>query len=73
MWYSKRDDNISQRGPVSVIGSDGQQVLVKHGSNYIKVHPCNVQWKSYNIATTGLSTSDNKKKAHWIHSKYVAQ
>ena len=24
----------------TVIGQDGQQVLVKHGESYVKVHPC---------------------------------
>ena len=28
------------KGPASVLGQDGQQVLVKHGSYYIHVHPC---------------------------------
>ena len=27
-------------GPASVSGQDGQQVLVKHGSYHIHVHPC---------------------------------
>ena len=25
--------------PGTVIGQDGQQVLVKHGSSYIRIHP----------------------------------
>ena len=26
-----------------MIGQDGQQVLVKHASSYVRVHPCNLQ------------------------------
>ena len=44
--YYKRKDNSSWSGPASVIGKDGQQVLVKHGSRYIRVHPCNLQLRS---------------------------
>ena len=28
------------RDPGKVLGQDGQQVLVKYGSNYVRVHPC---------------------------------
>ena len=28
---------------------DGQQVLVKHGSRYIRVHPCNLQLQNNNL------------------------
>ena len=31
-----------------MIGRDAQQVLVKHGSTYIRVHPCNLQLKNHN-------------------------
>ena len=26
----------------TVIGQDGQQVLVKHGGSYVRVHPCHL-------------------------------
>ena len=38
--YYKRKDSKEWRGPGKVIGQDGQQVLVKHGSTYVRVHPC---------------------------------
>ena len=38
--YYKRADEIRWRGPGTVIGKDGQQVLVKHGGVYVRVHPC---------------------------------
>ena len=40
--YYKCKDNLNRKAPASVIGRDGQQVLVKHGSRYIRVHPCNL-------------------------------
>ena len=32
--------NREWHGPAKVIGPDGQQVLLKHGSFYIRVHLC---------------------------------
>ena len=41
--YYKRQAEQKWRGPGTVIGQDGQQVLVKHASSYVRVHPCNLQ------------------------------
>ena len=41
--YYKRDDSQEWHGPGKVIGQVGQQVFVKHGSFYIRVHPCRLQ------------------------------
>ena len=30
------------RGPGKVIGHESQQVLIKHGGTYVRVHPCRV-------------------------------
>ena len=38
--YYKRVDSRRWKGPGTVIGQEGQQVLVKHGGVYIRVHPC---------------------------------
>ena len=38
--YYKRNDGNEWKGPGTVIGRDGKQVLVKHGSNYVRVHVC---------------------------------
>ena len=38
--FYKRKDSKEWKGPGKVIGQDGQQVLVKHGSTYVRVHPC---------------------------------
>ena len=38
--YYKRKDSSKWHGPATVLGQDGQQVLVKHGGVYIRVHPC---------------------------------
>ena len=38
--YCKRLDSPKWKGPASVLGKEGQQVLLKHGGRYIRVHPC---------------------------------
>ena len=43
MVYYKRANNNDWKGPGTVIGQDGQQVLAKHVSTYIRVHPCKLQ------------------------------
>ena len=45
--FYNRKDNLSWRGSGTVIGRDGQQVL-KHGSNFVRVHLCNFQLKNDN-------------------------
>lgn len=44
--FYKRKDIPTWKGPGTVIGQDGQQVLIKHGSTYVRVHPCNIQLKN---------------------------
>ena len=38
--YYHRQGNLEWRGPATVLGKDGQVVLLKHGGYYIRVHPC---------------------------------
>ena len=38
--YYKRANDRRWRGPGKVLGRDGQQILVKHGATYLRVHQC---------------------------------
>ena len=38
----KRSNGNKWKGVGTVIGQDGQQVLVKHGGSYVRVHPCRI-------------------------------
>ena len=40
--YYKRNNSKRWKGPGIVLGQDGQQILIKHGSNYVRCHPCHV-------------------------------
>ena len=41
--YYKRNDCDTWKGPGSFFGQDGPQVLIKHGSSYVRVHSCRLQ------------------------------
>ena len=43
--YYKRNDSSKWKGPGTVIGQEGQQILVKHGGVYVRVHPCRLLHK----------------------------
>ena len=38
--YYKRQTDKHWKGAVTVIGQKNQQVLIKHGSTYHRIHPC---------------------------------
>ena len=40
--FFKRANESHWRSPGKVLGQDGQQVLVKYGSRYVRVHPCRI-------------------------------
>ena len=41
--YYKRLNRSEWHGPAKVLGRDGSQFLLKHGSRYIRVHQCKMQ------------------------------
>ena len=49
--YFKRDSSNEWKGPGTVIGIDNQTVLNKHGSVYVRVHPCRVLHESSEFLT----------------------
>ena len=40
--YYKRNNERKWKGPAKVLGTDSQQVLLKHGGIYVRVHSCRV-------------------------------
>ena len=43
--YDKRRSDNTWKGPAAVIGQESQRVLVKHGSTYVRMHPCILRLK----------------------------
>ena len=58
--YYKRKDNSAWHGPGTVLGQDGQQILIKHSSYYVRVHPCRVKLVRHDV------THENNKQAEQI-------
>ena len=54
--YYKRKDSRKWKGPATVLGKDGQQVLLKHGGYYVRVHPCKLR-----LANCNAQQSSNKE------------
>ena len=40
--YSKRENDSQWLGPGTVIGQEGKEILVKHGSVYVRAHGCRI-------------------------------
>ena len=61
----KRQNEAKWKGPATVLGKDGQQVLLKHGGYYVRVHPCRlthvVSRNNSNVPTS--HTVDNNSQA----------
>ena len=41
--YYWREKSDSCHGPATVVGKDHQQILIKHGGSYLRIHPCRLQ------------------------------
>ena len=54
--YYKRKDSRKWKGPATVLGKDGQQVLLKQGGYYVRVHPCKLR-----LANCNAQQSSNKE------------
>ena len=48
--YYKRDGSHEWKGPGKVTGTDSQTVLTKHGSIYVRVHPCRIRHENYEFS-----------------------
>ena len=60
----KRNESAQWHGPASVIGQIDQQVFVKHGSFYVRVHPCRLQLvKGASRTVTQISGTNNPQSA----------
>ena len=69
--YYKRNDSKRWKGPGKVIGVDGQQILVKHGSTYIRCHPSHTTLKNEKSSnrsfTNSIHADENANKSSTTH------
>ena len=45
-FFYKKKDIPTWKEPGTVTGQNRQQILIKHGPTYVRVHPCNTQLKN---------------------------
>ena len=66
--YYKRNDSKKWKGPGTVIGHDMQQILIKHGGIYVRLHSCctmleksshKYSQKTKNVESESLDTVSN--------------
>ena len=67
--YYKRNNSNEWKGPGTVIGQDGEQVLVKHGGSYVRVHLCRLLLEQ---AAFGQPTVDSQDEEEAIRVQQVA-
>ena len=60
MVYFYRNNSKEWHGPAKVLGTDGQQCLLKNGGMYIRVHPCRMQL--YNSPETQTIRSSKRNE-----------
>ena len=64
--FFKRNDVRKWQGPGTVIGQDSQQVLVKHGGVYIRVHPCRLMLDDPSHESRDEIVSENEDRLNLI-------
>ena len=60
IYYPKPDSN-EWRGHATVVGKDGQVVLLKYGGYYVKAHPCGITLVKSQITTCVLEDHTPEK------------
>ena len=59
--YFKRMDCRKWKGPGKVIGHDSQQILIKHGGTYVRVHLCRVMLEKSMGGTESNTENDSSE------------
>ena len=65
--YYKRNDSTEWKGPAKVIGRDGKQLIVKHGSIIARVHCCRLTRTSDKYENTSI-IEENKTSDKFMSS-----
>ena len=60
--FCKHNDSKHWKGPGNVLGHDGQQVLIKHGGIYVRVHPYHVMLERNNQCSQNVIDRQRQDK-----------
>ena len=64
LYSFSRGSSFWWKSPASVLGQDGQQVVVKQGSHYICVHPCRLTLERTPITIQSKNESTQETQQH---------
>ncbi len=66
--FYKRNNSNAWHGPGTVIGREAQSILVKHGNQYIKVHPCHITRATKNDQSDSSQNQVAAQKSAQTHN-----
>ena len=69
--YYKRQTDKHWKGAVTVIGQKNQQVLIKHGSTYHRIHPCRLRLIDCLNLSEMEQNPENKEELNIYESKEI--
>ena len=70
LYYKRRTDDY-WKGPATVIGQDNQQVLIKHGSTYQRMHLCRLRLIDCLNLSEMEQNPENKEEVNSYDSKEI--
>lgn len=73
--FQKRASDKRWKNPCCVLGQDGQQMLVTHGIDYVRVHPCRLSLERTihtEINTETKEQNFNQEQQNLVHTSNMA-
>ena len=70
LYYKRRTDDY-WKGPATVIGQDNQQVMIKHGSTYQRMHLCRLRLIYCLNLSEMEQNPENKEEVNSYDSKEI--
>ena len=70
LYYMRQTDDY-WKGPATVIGQENQQVLIKHGSTYHRMHPCRLRLIDCLNLSEMEQNPENKEELNIYESKEI--
>ena len=70
MYYKRQTDDY-WKGPATVIGQENQQVLIKHGFKYQRMHPCMFHVNDCLNLSEMEQTPENKDEVNSYDSREI--
>ena len=69
MVFFQRKGHKGWKGPATVLGREGQVIIVKQGGLIYRVHPCHIQKRSQQKSSRSPQQIDEQEKASCTEKK----